>query len=228
MARPLIVDGRNFLDAAALRAAGFEYEGIGRAVETAPSQPSPTECRRSSWSAGEGTRLRPADRDGAEAGPDPRRPALPRLHGRVARPARGRGGRPRLRLPARRAARGARRRRARRAADPLRRRARAARHGRGDPLRRRRARRRARRALPRAQRRRPHRPRPERPAGAPTSERGARATIALHPVEDSSAYGLVTPRRGRRRRSSSSRRPASTSPARSTPACTCSSARCST
>ena len=31
MARPLIVDGRNFLDPAALRAAGFEYEGIGRA-----------------------------------------------------------------------------------------------------------------------------------------------------------------------------------------------------
>jgi UDPglucose 6-dehydrogenase len=31
MARPLIVDGRNFLDAEALRAAGFEYEGIGRA-----------------------------------------------------------------------------------------------------------------------------------------------------------------------------------------------------
>ena len=31
MARPLLVDGRNFLDAAALRAAGFEYEGIGRA-----------------------------------------------------------------------------------------------------------------------------------------------------------------------------------------------------
>jgi UDPglucose 6-dehydrogenase len=30
MARPLIVDGRNFLDPAALRAAGFEYEGIGR------------------------------------------------------------------------------------------------------------------------------------------------------------------------------------------------------
>jgi UDPglucose 6-dehydrogenase len=33
MARPLIVDGRNFLDAAAMRAAGFEYEGIGREVE---------------------------------------------------------------------------------------------------------------------------------------------------------------------------------------------------
>jgi UDPglucose 6-dehydrogenase len=30
MANPLIVDGRNFLDAEALRAAGFAYEGIGR------------------------------------------------------------------------------------------------------------------------------------------------------------------------------------------------------
>jgi UDPglucose 6-dehydrogenase len=30
MARPLIVDGRNFLDPESLRAAGFEYEGIGK------------------------------------------------------------------------------------------------------------------------------------------------------------------------------------------------------
>jgi UDPglucose 6-dehydrogenase len=30
MTRPLVVDGRNFLDPAALAAAGFEYEGIGR------------------------------------------------------------------------------------------------------------------------------------------------------------------------------------------------------
>ncbi|HEX4669430.1 MAG TPA: UDP-glucose/GDP-mannose dehydrogenase family protein [Solirubrobacterales bacterium] len=38
MARPLLVDGRNFLDPAALRAAGFEYEGIGKAqVVGAPS-----------------------------------------------------------------------------------------------------------------------------------------------------------------------------------------------
>ena len=32
MTTPILVDGRNFLDPAALRAAGFEYEGIGRAV----------------------------------------------------------------------------------------------------------------------------------------------------------------------------------------------------
>jgi UDPglucose 6-dehydrogenase len=35
MAQPLIVDGRNFLDPVALRAAGFDYEGIGKA------QPAP-------------------------------------------------------------------------------------------------------------------------------------------------------------------------------------------
>ncbi|HEX6455821.1 MAG TPA: UDP-glucose/GDP-mannose dehydrogenase family protein [Solirubrobacterales bacterium] len=34
MARPLIVDGRNFLDPKALADAGFEYEGIGRTVNT--------------------------------------------------------------------------------------------------------------------------------------------------------------------------------------------------
>jgi UDPglucose 6-dehydrogenase len=33
MARPLLIDGRNFLDPNLLRSAGFEYEGIGRAVE---------------------------------------------------------------------------------------------------------------------------------------------------------------------------------------------------
>jgi UDPglucose 6-dehydrogenase len=31
MRTPLIVDGRNFLDREAVRVAGFEYEGIGRA-----------------------------------------------------------------------------------------------------------------------------------------------------------------------------------------------------
>jgi hypothetical protein len=32
MRRPLIVDGRNLLDPEATRAAGFDYEGIGRAA----------------------------------------------------------------------------------------------------------------------------------------------------------------------------------------------------
>lgn len=33
MARPLLIDGRNYLDPSQLRSAGFEYEGIGKAVE---------------------------------------------------------------------------------------------------------------------------------------------------------------------------------------------------
>jgi UDPglucose 6-dehydrogenase len=33
MARPVFVDGRNFLDPATMRAAGFTYDGIGRAAE---------------------------------------------------------------------------------------------------------------------------------------------------------------------------------------------------
>ncbi|MEX2105744.1 MAG: UDP-glucose/GDP-mannose dehydrogenase family protein [Solirubrobacterales bacterium] len=37
MARPLIVDGRNFLDPKALTAAGFRYEGIGRSAQDAPA-----------------------------------------------------------------------------------------------------------------------------------------------------------------------------------------------
>ena len=40
MARPLLIDGRNYLDATVLRKAGFEYEGIGRAVDT-PVQAEP-------------------------------------------------------------------------------------------------------------------------------------------------------------------------------------------
>jgi UDPglucose 6-dehydrogenase len=36
MSRPLIVDGRNFLDAERLRAAGFVYEGIGRMASNGP------------------------------------------------------------------------------------------------------------------------------------------------------------------------------------------------
>jgi UDPglucose 6-dehydrogenase len=35
MARPLLIDGRNFLDAELLRSAGFEYEGIGRETASA-------------------------------------------------------------------------------------------------------------------------------------------------------------------------------------------------
>jgi UDPglucose 6-dehydrogenase len=37
MTRPLVVDGRNFLDPEAITSAGFEYEGIGRSVTTQPT-----------------------------------------------------------------------------------------------------------------------------------------------------------------------------------------------
>ncbi len=40
MARPLVVDGRNFLDPEALAAVGFEYEGIGRQSRKAASKVS--------------------------------------------------------------------------------------------------------------------------------------------------------------------------------------------
>ena len=59
------------------------------------------------------------------------------------------------------------------------------------------------------------------------AERGARATLGLYPVEDASAYGLVSTDT-RARCSSSWRRPGSRRRGRSTPGCTCSSARCST
>jgi UDPglucose 6-dehydrogenase len=39
MARPLIIDGRNLLDPAATRAAGFAYEGIGRPVSPLDALP---------------------------------------------------------------------------------------------------------------------------------------------------------------------------------------------
>jgi UDPglucose 6-dehydrogenase len=40
MTRPLIVDGRNFLDPEKLTSAGFEYEGIGRIVNSARPAPA--------------------------------------------------------------------------------------------------------------------------------------------------------------------------------------------
>ena len=48
MARPLIIDGRNLLDPAETRAAGFAYEGIGRPsspFESLPEITEPTEAK---------------------------------------------------------------------------------------------------------------------------------------------------------------------------------------
>ncbi|MEO7198568.1 MAG: UDP-glucose/GDP-mannose dehydrogenase family protein [Solirubrobacterales bacterium] len=46
MANPLIVDGRNFLDPAALRAAGFTYEGIGRGGDPSKRAAAPSAATR--------------------------------------------------------------------------------------------------------------------------------------------------------------------------------------
>jgi UDPglucose 6-dehydrogenase len=48
MARPLIIDGRNLLDPVATRAAGFQYEGIGRPRHASPAEPParPSEVAR--------------------------------------------------------------------------------------------------------------------------------------------------------------------------------------
>ena len=43
MRRPLILDGRNFLDPEQARAAGFDYEGIGRAASPLASLPETEE-----------------------------------------------------------------------------------------------------------------------------------------------------------------------------------------
>src|SRR5439155_14893151 len=43
MRRPILVDGRNLLDPAAVRAAGFAYEGIGRSSSPFGSLPETTE-----------------------------------------------------------------------------------------------------------------------------------------------------------------------------------------
>ena len=194
MARPLLIDGRNFLDPEALRAAGFAYEGIGRAVEAA--LPRAADRRVEPMQAivlvgGEGTRLRPL----TESVPKPAltlvdRPFLAYMvewlagHGveevvlacgflpDVLREALGDGERSGV-------------------AHPLRRRARAAGHRRRDPLRRRRARRRPRRALPRPQRRRAHRPRPDRaarrPRGAAARERPSACTRSRTPPPTASS-----------------------------------------
>ena len=59
------------------------------------------------------------------------------------------------------------------------------------------ARRRHRRALPRRQRRRAHRPRHRRRWSPPTTRAGAEGTIALHRVDDPSAFGVVPTERRR-------------------------------
>ena len=72
MRATLLIDGRNALDADAVRAAGLTYEGIG--VVTAADAP----VQAVILVGGEGTRLRPLTSHGAQAGRPARRPAVHR------------------------------------------------------------------------------------------------------------------------------------------------------
>ena len=72
----LLVDGRNLYDPAAVRAAGLVYEGIGRAAGRADAGADP---RR-----GRGNAAAAADVDGAQAGRPAGRPAVHRVHARLA------------------------------------------------------------------------------------------------------------------------------------------------
>ena len=69
MRHPLIIDGRNLLDPARVRSAGFAYEGIGRAVS--PAGRAPGDAR---------ARARPARRSGS-ADPGGRQGRAPRRRG---------------------------------------------------------------------------------------------------------------------------------------------------
>ena len=161
MANPLIVDGRNFLDPASRQPASPTRESAAASTAAAPGGGlmQAVGPRR-----GRGNAAAPAHPDAAEARAGARRPPVHPLHGRLARPPRGRRGGDGLRVSrprtcARRSAT-----RSPGALDPLRRGGRAAGHRRAGASRRRPGP--ARRALHGPQRRRAHRPRPDR-ASAP-------------------------------------------------------------
>ena len=177
----LVIDGRNALDPEAVRAAGPDLRGHRTGGEPHPGGDPRGRA---------GHPPAPAHLDRPQAGRAARRPAVHRLHARVAARPRRRRRDHVVRLPRRQRARRAGRRLAARHPPALRRGARAAGHRRRAEARRADAR----RALPDAQRRRAHRHRPDARRSPSTSATGARATLALVPVADPSAYGAGGPR----------------------------------
>ena len=167
----LVVDGRNFLDPDAVRAAGLRLRG-NRALSAPTMRPYHVRGGRAGADPGRrrGDAAASADLDHAQTGGPAGGPPVHRLHARVAARPRRRRGDPVLRLHGRRRPGGPGRRRRDGRQPALRRGAPAAGHRRRAEVRRGPA------AGPllHAQRRRPHRHRPDRPAAPARADRGAR------------------------------------------------------
>ena len=100
MATPVLIDGRNFLDPAALRDAGFTYEGIVAGANARAGGERGALMQALILVGGEGP-ASAADPDRAEAGSPARRPSVDPLHDRLAVSARGGRHRDGVRVPRR-------------------------------------------------------------------------------------------------------------------------------
>ena len=221
MATPLIVDGRNLLDPAPVRAAGFAYESVGRPGDPAdvlrpPDRAEPSRDRRRPRGR-RGHAPAPPHRHDAQADAADRRPAVPRApaSSSCAAPASSGSCSPAATCPTRSSAYfGEGDGRARQyAVEP-----RAARHRRRDPLRR--ARGGVDRDVPGAQRRRAGRRRP-RPRSSRPPRRAARGDDRAAPRSTTRAATASCDRRRRRACTAFLEKPAAgeiDADARSTPA----------